>query len=188
MPSPIGHSLAAYAIYSSTTNSKLRPDRVKLILFILVANLPDIDFLPGFLVGYPNKYHHQFTHSLSFAVIIGVVAYTFLRINGNKHYWQNFLIFSGLILSHVILDFFTLDTSAPYGEQLLWPFTGKYYLAPASVFRNIQRAFSSDLFISSLFNIHNLWTVAFECVVLFPAITIIHALKKKNILKVDFSK
>ena len=177
MPSPIGHSLAGYAIYSSV---EARQNWRTIILFVLVAILPDIDFLPGFIVGSPNKYHHQFTHSLGFAVIVGLLSSGFLSIKGNKQFWRNFWIFSGLIFSHVVLDFFTLDTSVPYGEQLLWPFTTEYYLAPVWLFRDVDRVSSSDFFIKSLFIQHNLWTVVVECAVLLPVIGVIHILKKKH--------
>ena len=43
------------------------------LLFVLFANAPDLDFVPGILLGDPGAYHHGISHSLGFALMVAVV-------------------------------------------------------------------------------------------------------------------
>ena len=75
MASPVGHSLFGLGIYSAA-NKQFNWKTV--FIYIVLANLADFDFLFGFVVGEPNKYHHQFTHSFVMAVLIaGIFALIF---------------------------------------------------------------------------------------------------------------
>jgi hypothetical protein len=56
MPSPVGHSLMGYLIYSATEKSPARPGWGILALYLLAANAPDMDFIPGMLIGEPGRY------------------------------------------------------------------------------------------------------------------------------------
>jgi len=179
MPTPIGHSLAGYAIYASL-RGRTKQDWRFLTLFILIANLPDIDYFFGFVVGNPNLYHHTLTHSLTFAIISGVILGTFFATKSEKRFFKYFLIFTGLYLSHLLLDYLTLDTFPPYGEQLFWPFIKKYFISPVSVFTDVHKASTNSLFFSSLFIIHNFWTVVRECIILLPIIIIIKIICKNQ--------
>ena len=62
MPSPIAHSLAGVALY------QVRPERrhqlALLALLVVAANLPDLDFIPGMIMGNADRYHHGPSHSL----------------------------------------------------------------------------------------------------------------------------
>lgn len=171
MPTPIGHSLAGYAIYASL-KGRTRQNWRLLTLSILIANLADIDYLFGFIVGNPNLYHHTLTHSLTFAIISGAILGTFFALKSQERVLKYFLIFVGLYLSHLLLDYLTLDTSPPYGEQLFWPFTKKYFISPVYIFTDIHKASTNKLFFVSLFAVHNLWAVIRECIVLLPVILI----------------
>ena len=42
--------------------------------------VPDFDFLPGILIGEPGAFHHGASHSLTSAVIFGVVVFTTLSL------------------------------------------------------------------------------------------------------------
>jgi len=73
MPTPIAHSLV------SLTLSDARPEGTHLIkwatFWVILGNFADFDFLPGILLGAPGRFHHGFTHSILFAVVLSVVAY-----------------------------------------------------------------------------------------------------------------
>jgi hypothetical protein len=43
----------------------------------------------------------------------------------------------------------------PYGEQLCWPFSSKYFISPVSIFMDVQKANTTAEFIPSLFSKHN---------------------------------
>ena len=77
MPSPVGHSLFGYAVFARWKKRAPKSSLISLGLFLLIANLPDIDLAFGLFFGNADKFHHQFTHSFVFcalsAVVFGVI-------------------------------------------------------------------------------------------------------------------
>lgn len=133
MPTPIGHSLAGYTIYLASQRKE--SDKIRyLILCIFLASLPDLDYLPGFLVGYPNYFHHGINYSIGFAFFCGLLGIIYSKWIRKENILKGFLPFSGIYFSHVFLDFIAADTSIPYGEKLLWPFSNNYYISPITFF------------------------------------------------------
>ena len=52
----------------------LKPQNVKLLFFyIFIANAPDLDFLPGLIIGKPNLYHHGISHSLGIGILFSLI-------------------------------------------------------------------------------------------------------------------
>lgn len=135
------------------------------LFFIFLANLPDADFLPGFLLGFPNLYHHDIFHSLGAALAVtAVIGWIFCL--KKRHSWRIFALVFLLFYSHLLLDFFTRDFTAPYGLPLLWPFSKNYYIAAHPIFINITRSAHSANFFSSLFSRHNLKAALLEIILL----------------------
>ena len=66
--------------------------------------------------------------------------------------------------SHVVLDYFGLDTSPPVGEMALWPFSAAFFASPVSVFYDVPRSFSGEAMR------HNALAVAIELVILGPLV------------------
>ena len=50
MPTCVAHSLVGYALARSTKVRFTERPGVSFLCFIILANLPDIDFLPGYLI------------------------------------------------------------------------------------------------------------------------------------------
>jgi hypothetical protein len=75
MPSPVGHILAATAVYLAATHKEDR-SRFTLGVTLLGGIVPDFDFLPGILIGDPSVFHHGVSHSFAFAVSFGVVIFS----------------------------------------------------------------------------------------------------------------
>lgn len=96
-----------------------------IVLAALMANLPDADFLPGYLVGDPRAFHRYALHSIPAAVLAGAVAGAcFWRRRGwFVSYWA---VMTLIYASHVLLDLFEADAAYPIGVQLLWPFTERF--------------------------------------------------------------
>lgn len=164
MPSPVGHSLTGYIIYRATAQP-LGLKRWQLLgLSLLAANAADLDFIPGFLVGYPNRYHNGVTHSISFAVLWGVVCSFWLASTKKAPAARTFALFFSLYASHLILD------SLGHAVPLLWPLSEAHYIAPFAFWLDIYRENSSGAFLASLVSLHNLRAVMVECLVLVPAI------------------
>ena len=156
MPSPVGHSLTGYLLSKSGHQGNIRKSWKRILLFIVVANLPDLDFLPGLLMGSPNRFHHQFVHSLGFACILGFLFGAYFKMMRGEKFLPNASVFSCIYASHIIMDFFTVDTRYPFGVPLFWPLTNRYFISPISIFLDIHRAASTDKFFASLFGAHNL--------------------------------
>lgn len=74
MPSPVGHTLAGLCGYV-VAQGHVAPDRRGWLLTgsVVLANLPDLDFLPGLLLGDPMYFHRQGRHSITTAIIVGLV-------------------------------------------------------------------------------------------------------------------
>ncbi|MFQ6113420.1 MAG: metal-dependent hydrolase [bacterium] len=179
MPLPFGHSLMGYALYESAHQETKAISWRMILLFVLVANLPDIDFFPGFLIGHPNKFHHNLTHSLGFSLLIGGFLGAIFCHKKGKRFLPYFFLFTGLCFSHVVLDFFTADTSQPYGVPILWPLSSTYFMSPLSIFMSVQKSGTGHTFIQSLFVMHNLWVALWEIILFIPILSIIKVVKRR---------
>ncbi len=102
-------------------------------LCILAANVPDLDFIPGLIVGDLSRYHHGPSHSLFFGVVFAIV----MSIFCSRRLYM-FLIASSLYSSHLLLDYFVRDPSFPHGVPLFWPFSGEYYMASFAFLRGVK--------------------------------------------------
>jgi hypothetical protein len=118
MPLPLGHTAIGLTTYELSANdSPFR--RWKRFLYItILANLPDIDVVIGLVLTWNgNAFHRGPTHSLAFALLMGLLAGTAargcLKIPGIS-FRHCFL----LIFSHVIAD--ALLTSSRV--SFFWPF------------------------------------------------------------------
>jgi len=185
MPTPIGHSLMGYIIYSERKYANWDLTWKDSLLFIIVANLPDIDFVPGFFTGNPNQFHHGMTHSIGFMILVGSLCGIIYYLKKHQHFLRYFSIFSIVYFSHLVLDFFGKDTRFPFGEQLFWPISSIYVMSPVGIFRDVSKASSSDIFIQSLLNWHNLHTIIVEAAILLPLLWFIKNIYSRQ--KVDNS-
>ncbi|MBN2417641.1 metal-dependent hydrolase [bacterium] len=180
MSTPVGHSIAGYiALAAADGNTRRRISLSAAAAVVVFSNLPDIDFLFGYAAGSPNRFHHQWTHSVGFAVMAALIAVSIWRIV--KKQWNlrlGFLTFM-LVVSHLVIDLFTIDRSAPYGLQLLWPISDHYYIGRPAIFMDVMKASTQKAFIPSLFSYHNLKTVIWECVLLIPAGLMVRRIGKK---------
>lgn len=168
MCTTIGHSLVGYAIFLRSFSYERWKGWQVLLLVLIMANIPDIDLLFGYVAGNPNLYHHFWTHSLVFVLGIGGLLGLLYRVITRRRCFKVGFLMICIMLSHIIMDFFTKDTSSPYGIQLLWPVSQKFYISPVTIFRDVSKASSSNAFLESLFCWHNFWTVLLEVVLFGP--------------------
>jgi inner membrane protein len=173
MPTPVGHSIMGYIIYRATTSSFGVHQWQFTAFCLFTANAPDLDFIPGFLIGDPNRYHHGVSHSIGFAVLFALVCSLFLSLLKKEVIGKNFVLFFFLYCSHIVLDYLSIDTRFPYGVPLFWPLSNAYYIAPFAFLPDIRRTSSSLEFIPSLFSLHNLWATSVEILLLFPFILLV---------------
>jgi inner membrane protein len=165
-----------YAFY--TAFRRFGVQNLKLMgLCLLVANAADLDFLPGLLIGDPNRFHHGISHSIGFAALFALCGSS-CRFMGPS-FWKNFASLFCLYGSHVVIDYFSIDTSVPYGVPCFWPVTSAYYIAPAPFFPDIRRSVVASEFFGSLFTLHNLWAVIVESIVIAPILLILRVVRKR---------
>jgi membrane-bound metal-dependent hydrolase YbcI (DUF457 family) len=125
MPLPLGHTVTGYA-FAAATGVRFRKHWVTALLFsVVVANLPDLDFIPGALADEPVLYHRTIAHTLPAALlcalIIGAVVTRF-----GKRFWEitllGFLVYS----SHLLADMVHFG-GGNIGVQILWPLDSGWY-------------------------------------------------------------
>jgi membrane-bound metal-dependent hydrolase YbcI (DUF457 family) len=127
MPLATGHGLAGLM-----TAYYFKQDRIqswKAGLCILAANLPDLDYIPGLLIGAPKYFHPSFTHSFFAAIIFSFIVYYILKYLTPHDCRRWALAFGIAYISHIFLDIIQVDnyTANGIGIPLFFPFTNQCY-------------------------------------------------------------
>jgi inner membrane protein len=181
---PIGHSLAGYAVYGHSQPSVTRSRVSLIVLCVIMANLPDIDFLPGILAGNPSLYHQGPTHSFAFALLASLAAAGFLalaRLPGSSSSSapgiSSATVFTLVLLSHgshLLIDFFGADRLPPYGLPLLWPLSDAHFRSPVPLFPGVHhtrvRSDSTLQWIDNVLSLRNLGAVGVEILWIGPVV------------------
>ena len=178
LATPIGHALAGYSVYlvSEAGHDARHGDMYKLVLLsIFLAVAPDLDFVPGLLLGMPAIYHQGITHSLGAALFVGLAVATYCQSKGQNFYRILRLCFLSYI-SHPIIDFFGPDGRLPYGVPLFWPLSNEHFLSPVPLFWGMHHAgstYGSTLeWISGIISPRNILAVLVEVVWIMPFVLI----------------
>ncbi|MBN1879071.1 PD40 domain-containing protein [bacterium] len=145
MASPIAHSITGFSIYwisSRYVRISSNPLRQKKFLLgasiaVILANLSDLDLIAGLI--FHRYVHHQVTHTFFFALLIGLISAIAARMFHFCSIKRAFFLSTILVSSHVIIDYFTRDTSVPKGCMLFWPVSERYFMFPMPLFIDIWR-------------------------------------------------
>ena len=130
MPTVFTHAVVGYAAARSAAARRPLTNRALLVATLLPV-VPDLDvFLrPWFRYGHPLG-HRGFSHSLVFALILGVLAAVACRRDAGDipgGLGGLALFFAAITASHGILDAFT---HGGYGIPFFMPFSSARYLFP----------------------------------------------------------
>ena len=117
-----------------------------LLACAIIANAPDLDFIPGLLMGAFNAFHHGPSHSLFWALLVAMGVGALVQAFRPETWMVTAGVVFALIAGHVGADWSCQDLAAPYGVMLFWPFDLTYYLSPAPVFLAMEKATLSDVF------------------------------------------
>lgn len=141
MPLPVAHSLVGAAVVAAVRPRDPSRRYLPLVAGALLANAADLDFILVFALG-SRSWHRGFTHSLAFALLVGLTFLAALGARRVRHAAGYGLAYA----SHALLDLAT--TKQGGGLELLWPFSADRYglrwlglselpsrLPPAEVFR-----------------------------------------------------
>lgn len=174
MSSPIGHSLAGYTVYEIEGGN--RNKFWQIILYAFIANAPDLDVLPGLLIGKPNIYHHGISHSIGVGIIFSLLLASALSF-GKPHLLPKlFILYFILYGSHLLLDFFSYDGRPPIGIPVFWPVTSKYYISPVPFLPSVSHSnldhASINQFLIGIFSLHNLKVITIEILVISPILIV----------------
>ena len=185
MPLPLAHSLAGAAIYKGLdADGRFRAWK-RLLLAVVIANLPDLDLVPGILVGEPNRYHHVgFAHSVIFAALAAVVVgFVAAAIGRSWPTWCNRLsagagtaLMVGLLVgSHILLDTLNRDFRAPSGPPIFWPlYNGGVQIYPWFIdVAKLSGEGSVVDFVISVLTVHNLYALLWEIATLVPVVLLV---------------
>lgn len=120
MPLPVAHGLLGASVAVALRRSS-RPRSWKLVLIgSFLGICPDFDYLLNWLRISGGGWHHGFTHSVLFALFLGLVAATVFR----EREARSVIIFSAAAGSHAILDLLITESR---GVALWWPLTDQRY-------------------------------------------------------------
>ncbi len=135
----VGHSLAGLSLYLIFERKlSLLKEWKEVLFFLILANLPDLDFLPGIVSGDLNRYHHGASHSIGFCLLTGVITAGIYKLRKNTSFinpvrnarkpvrenkisnWVKYGFISFcLCFSHILIDLFGQDTCPPLRGKVL---------------------------------------------------------------------
>src|SRR5262245_35555285 len=164
MASPVGHTLCGVLLGETLGTPRPAEPRAALRLtWGLLACLPDVDFLIGWIVfGDPGRLHSGFTHSLLFCVAVagavGIASRRFVLLPG---FWTAL----ALVGSHLLMDSASghLFMGPGYGVMLFYPFSMKRIHSPIALFWGPKHHNLAELF-----GLPNLLGVLWEALVFLP--------------------
>ena len=170
MPSPVGHALIGLTAANIVLKRQLYQSVCWIIFVVFAANAADLDFLPGWLVGDINRFHHGISHSIGMAFIFAVLC-VFISQRFTARTRLVFTLALVIYLSHLLADYLGVDRVEPYGAPFLWPFSEDYYLAPVQLFQPIEHGnlgeIASSVF-DKIFSYKNLLAVLIEVIIIGP--------------------
>jgi membrane-bound metal-dependent hydrolase YbcI (DUF457 family) len=168
LPTPVGHSLAGLAIQLAAGERPLRRHWLAAAALLALANLPDADFLPGYLIGEPRAFHWGPAHSFAAAALVGLCAGLAARARGRR-FAPLFALASCAYASHLVMDVLLGPGPVSVGLQLFWPLSNERFIAPFAVFEMLPATLDQFGPIRTLFSRDVLPLIAREIAILVPA-------------------
>lgn len=173
MCTPIGHTILGFTIAQGWIKGNPWKRFILVIVVLVAANVSDFDYIFGFFSGDPNRYHRTWTHTITFALAVGGLSTLISLIcKWDKPLWFGGLV-TCLLLSHLFLDYFTLDRSTPKGIPLFWPLSQRFFVAPITFFPDVVKSSHNATFFKSLFVGHNFRTLLRETIYLGPLFSVV---------------
>ena len=124
--------------------------------FAALGIAPDLDLIVGA--------HRGPTHSVAAVALVAVATWLVVGRHARRGRWA--IACAAAYGSHLLLDWFGLDTSAPLGIPALWPLSSAYSQAPWPIFLPVSRRIHQP----DLFWLPNALAVARELLILVPIV------------------
>jgi inner membrane protein len=173
MATPIGHYLLGLSVTQLVARN--RDERKQGLWLATVACVPDLDVIPGLLVGKLNQFHHGASHSFFAAAL-----FPLLGIWVGRHFWEwqlsgrLILLLFLLYASHNVLDTLCIDTGPPFGVPLFWPWSQETYQSPWLLLPDVHHTNRR------LFSTHNLLLMIREVLLFLPLVALVQILKSRS--------
>ncbi|WP_045218716.1 metal-dependent hydrolase [Desulfonatronum thioautotrophicum] len=183
MPSPVAHAVAGVTTYLAFVPRTPLPWTTRATFLgacVFLAVFPDLDFLPGLIVGAPNQFHQGPSHSLLVVALVWLAVLALLSVR--RRTWLRGLSRQTLLLgtalaafSHPFLDYFSIGNGIP----LFWPLDSSTYASPWPLFLNVTRDnVPGAAFFLSLFSLHNLLALSRELLFSVALLTLVAGLRQ----------
>ncbi|HVG32510.1 MAG TPA: metal-dependent hydrolase [Pyrinomonadaceae bacterium] len=146
MSSFLGHSLAAYSLFS--LDQRKQPSSLWRALWlawlVVLASAPDIDYLVPALAS-PAQQGSRITHSIVFSLILPLLSVGVLHFVKGLKSQRRLLSICALLagLSHLVLDFLVGVTPLP----LLWPLGSAAFSSPIGILPSAGRIQLSNYYL-----------------------------------------
>jgi membrane-bound metal-dependent hydrolase YbcI (DUF457 family) len=146
MSSFLGHSLAAYSLFSLDQRERTSTlwKAVWLAWLVVLASAPDIDYLVPALAS-PAHQGSRITHSIALSMVLPLFSVGVLYfVNGLKSQRRLLSVCAVLAgLSHLVLDFLVGVTPLP----LLWPLDSAAFASPVGILPSAGRIQLSNYYL-----------------------------------------
>ena len=151
---PVGHTIAG--VWSGGLIKKSYTLKC-LIVYTLIASLPDFDIIVGFIL-FGKKgvgIHQYYTHNFLFIFLTALLIYILTKD-------KRLTIFTIVVLTiHLFLDLIVIDKKPPIGINPFYPFYNKFYNIP--ILLGVKKCS-----LKALISLYNLKEIILEIVVLSP--------------------
>jgi membrane-bound metal-dependent hydrolase YbcI (DUF457 family) len=166
MPSPVGHVLGGLAtVFTTDIVQRQRTGERLLLVCGALAAIPDVDLVV-------RQYHRTATHSVTFVALTFIVA---AAVTGKVTRWRTAALCALAYTSHLLLDWLGADTHPPLGIEAFWPFSDRWFISGADLFRETSRL---QLFTWAT-TMQNAQTVLQEIAILLPIVTVLWLVREK---------
>lgn len=162
----------AFPVALLMTRTKPFLSKKLFVLCILLTLLPDADVIAfKFGIPYESQWGHRgFTHSITFAILIGLICMPFSKKLDGK-LWIVFFTTSLSIISHIVFDALT---NGGLGVAAFWPITDERYFFP---FRPVQ---VSPIGVRGFLSLRGIIVVLSEIIwIWIPCLILSFAIRKK---------
>lgn len=179
MASTLGHALCGLTVlaWAAPRIDVASVWRREVPLFVVLANLPDIDMLAGWLwTGDVFAFHGGLTHGMAFALLAAMAFAVLLPGTGTRP-WRTAVYFLA-ILSHDLVDMLT--GSAPgmnptRGVEFWSPFSDRAVSSPVTLFLGPHH----DSW-ARLFSPHNLKVMGLEALCFTPLLLVAYGMRGRE--------
>ena len=172
-----------------------------LLLCLVLANAPDIDFLFGISKGNLNFYHQTGTHTVAWIALVSLSVWMIIwlaiprgagqaRLPRTRHDHEGsptaaesargFFFILALTGSHLIADMGCADNSPPYGLMLTWPFSDRYWTLPVALFPAVAKSAWADLW-----TLHNVGVMTVEMLITLPLVAAVLLWKRRAVSRFE---